>query len=526
MPLTFLSWAMTISLFYFTVWLGMRGSSVVRPSALQRGYVNLWLFVLGWVVQVFAAVAEDRLHLAVLYPTVFLQSAVFVSLLISLLEMFALPSKHDFARGMHDEHHERDLMGRDGADSPDGPPNDHDTDEPSEPTERTPLRSGDGSDSRITFAENYRRSVAREATAVANARKYQPFPYEQSWSGRLPTWTWIIQFLLLAPVPLILFGNLSLVFSSAVSMTGTDGSSLLLPLLLPAVMTIILIIPLTPFLHRVTHHVPTFLLLVFIGTFIYNLAAFPFSVNHRFKFYFQQVVDLDKGTDYTTLTGLEEFVRPVISSLPSVAGREPECKEYKQRDLTACKYDTSSLSPRLVDNRTINELISVSVPDSSDGLTTSITIDALETRMCYLDFSKRIHGFSVAGGSDRDPRFGALPEDGFKNIQLWRRDWDGAWNVTIQLTPHGRKNLGETWATKPEKSESFDMDELKRAAYFDEEEEDEGLKVLVRCAWSDANQPSTIPAIHELERYMPTWATLSKGNVGLVEVWKRFDVPN
>lgn len=516
---------MTISLFYFTLWLGMRGASVVRPSALQRGYVNLWLFVLGWVVQVFAAVAEDRMHLSVLYPTVFLQTAVFLSLVVSLLEMFALPSKQDFARGLHDEHHERDIMGRDGADSPAGG-NDHDTDEPSEPTERTPLRTGDGSDSRITFAENYRRSMAREATALANARKYQPFPHEQSWSGRLPTWPWIVQFLLLAPVPLMLFGNLALVFSSALSMTGTDGSSLLLPLVLPSIMTIILLLPLTPFIHRVTHHVPTFLLLVFIGTLIYNLAAFPFSVNHRFKFFFQQVVDLDKNTDYTTITGLEDYIRPVIASLPSVAGREPVCKEYKPRDLTACRYDSSSLTPHLVNNRTVEELISVSTSQSSDGLTANLLVDALETRMCYLEFSKPIFGFSIEGGSDRDSRFGTLPEEGFKNIQLWRRDWDGAWNVTVQLTGHGRKSSDNEAEAGPGPIESaFDyQEELKRAAFFEGEESKEELMVLVRCAWSDANQPSTIPAIHELERYMPTWATLSKGNVGLVEVWKRFGV--
>ena len=187
-------------------------------------------------------------------------------------------------------------------------------------------------------------------------------------------------------------------------MTGTDGSSLLLPLVGPAVMTIILILPLTPFIHRVTHHVPTFLLLVFIGTFIYNLAAFPFSVNHRFKFYFQQVVDLDKGTDYTTLTGLEEFVRPIIASLPSAAGREPECVDYQARDLTACRYSTSSLTPRLVNNHTVDELISVAVPESSDGLTSSIAIEALETRTCYLEFSQPIHGFSVQGGLDQDPK--------------------------------------------------------------------------------------------------------------------------
>lgn len=44
--MTFLSWAMTMSLFYFIFWLIVRGASFVRPSALHRGFALGWLFVM------------------------------------------------------------------------------------------------------------------------------------------------------------------------------------------------------------------------------------------------------------------------------------------------------------------------------------------------------------------------------------------------------------------------------------------------------------------------------------------------
>jgi hypothetical protein len=53
---------------------------------------------------------------------------------------------------------------------------------------------------------------------------------------------------------------------------------------------------------------------------------------------------------------------------------------------------------------------------------------------------------------------------------------------------------------------------------------DDPLEVTVRCAWSDANKPGTIPALDELLKYMPTWAAVTKKNVGLVEVRKTYKV--
>ena len=521
---------MTISLFYFAFWLIMRGSSIVRPSALQRAFVNIWLFILGWAVQVFAAVAEDRWKLGALYWAAFLQSVIFLSLLISLLEMFALPSKHDFARQSHDAHQAQDAHGASGNESSrslpqhDGNEDDDDTEEDT-PTETTPLRGAEqgysGNNSQPTFASTYRQSAHANEPAPELLHFPQPFPGEQSWSGRLPQWTWIIQFLLLAPFPIIIIGNLGLVATTALRMTGSDGSSLMLPLLAVGVFSILLILPLTPFIHRVTHHVPIFLLLVFAATFIYNLLAFPFSTESRFKFFFQQMIDLDEGTNKIRLSGLEDYVLPIIHSLPSAAGQSVNCKEgIGKGGLHACDYDGSSLPPHLVEGKDIDELISVSNPDSGDSSSVIISVDALDTRTCVLNTSRPIYGFSVAGGSARDERLGSPPEHGFETILLWRRSWEGAWNVTLDLEKKTKSIDGQ--ATLDAGSSADNTDELRVRS--EGTSADGPLEVTVNCKWSDANEPHTIPALRELRQFMPSWAAVTKSQVGLVEVRKTFKV--
>lgn len=503
---------MTVSLFYFAFWVIMRGSNFIRPSALHRGFAIVWLFMLGCVVQVFAAVAEDRSHIAALYSSAFLQSAVFISLFISLLEQFSLPSKHEFAHQLHDEHVARDTAGGhpSAADAtpvtvpdapapeepaPDAAPAEDGAESPGpdgEATEETPLIAGD----QPTFASTYRQSVSASPSG-----RPQPYGQEQTWSGSLPQWTWLLQFLLMLPVPLILIGNLGLVTTSALHMTGTDGSSLLAPLLSIGVISILILIPITPFVHRVTHHLPMFLLLVFVLTFIYNLAAFPFSVNHRFKLYFQEIVDLDKGTNMVYLTGLEDHVRSVISAIPAATGQKIECKYNDVWGLPTCAYDASTLPPDLVDGKTVDQLLTVTVPEKIDGSFASIIVDALDTRMCTVTTSQPIFGFTVEGGSPRDPRFGSLPNDGFSSFQLWRRSWDVPWNATLQLTRNSKVISDGT-----EADAAGDLD------------------VTVSCSYSDVNQPNTIPAFHELKQYMPSWSTVSKRTVGLVEVKKTYTI--
>lgn len=531
------SWGMTLSLFYFSFWLVMRGASFVRPTALHRGFVNIWLFALGWGLQVLAAVIEDRMHVGALYFAAFLQSGVFLSLLVSLLEQFALNSKRDFAMQLHDAHHARDHSAYEAsaplnqeADTNNTGHQDSDDEEGSNsgsPTEETPLRSGEqdyGTNDQPTFASTYRRSASEDSHPAPKIRGYPPYPHEQSWSGRLPTWTWIIQFLLLAPVPILLLGNLGLVAMSSLSMTGTDGGSLLTPLMAVGLTSILLLLPLSPFMHRITYHVPTVLFLVFAITFVYNLVAFPFSINHRFKFYFQQVIDLDNGTNIVSLSGIEEYIRPVIDSLPVAAGQKIGCQSSDSRpDLAECRYDASSLPPVLVVGKQPFELMNVTISRSVDGTAANVLLDALDTRTCYMDLSEPIYGFSVEGGGERDPRFGSFPPDGLQHLQVWRRDWDKSWNVTLQLTKSG--NSAKSSDTS-DAVEIWERDELEARTETELARRAEPLEVRVRCAWSDANKPSTIPAFHELRKYMPTWSVATKKTVGLVEVTKTFTVPS
>ena len=527
---------MTVSLFYFAFWLIMRGSSFVRPSALQRAHVNIWLFILGWAVQVLAAVAEDRWKIGSLYFAAFLHTAIFLSLLISLLEMSALPEKHEFARQLQEAHHttvghEAGGSHADGNQSSrteeqDGGSDGEDADEPEEATETTPLRAGEqgyGADNQqTTFARGSRRPVSAEAPSATAVPRYQPYAGEQSWSGYLPQWTWFIQFLLLAPVPVILIGNLGLVAMSSLNQTTADGSSQLLPLQAIAIMSILLLLPLTPFIHRVTHHIPIFLLALFVGTFIYNLVAFPFSIENRYKFYFQQIIDLDEGTNVVRLSGLEEYVRPVMASLPSAAGQNIECRSGGVKSgLVKCDYDGSSLSPTLVKGKELDELLTVTVPESIDSSLVTITVDAADTRMCVLNTSRPIYGFSVQGGSARDERLGALPREGFSSMDIWRRTWEGAWNVTLDLEKKGR-SVGQLDLGTEDTVEADGLDELK--ARSDEAFAADPFEVTVTCKWSDGNKPSTIPALHELRQFMPPWAAVTKSQVGLVDVKKTYKV--
>lgn len=516
-----ISWAMSISLFYFASWLVLRGASFVRPSVLQRGFATVWLFSLGWALQVFAAVAEDRWNISSLYAAAFLESAAFVSIVISLLEMFALPGKKSFAHQLHDAHQAQDRSDHDGTNDAENDQSD-DNDDEDEPTETTPLRAGDqdyGSAEQPTFANTYRQSTSAPSSTPHIKPRAQPYEREQSWSGRLPSWTWIIQFLLLAPIPIILIGNLGLLAMSAMHMTGTDGSSVLAPLLSIGIVSILILLPIMPFIHRVTHHIPLFLLLVFIATFIYNMAAFPFSVDNRFKFYFIESVDLDQGTNIVSLVGIEEFVRPVLASLPAASGQDINCTTDKGYALASCSYNASTLPPHLVNQGRLEDLLRVAMPKKLDGSTVNILIDALDTKTCTVKTSQPVFDIGVDGGSPRDTRYGSVPNDGFTSFQLWRRSWDQPWNVTINLAGTS-ESLSSDEAVLGIKGAADTMDELKSRAVVTKK----SLELEVTCSYSDVNDPTTVPAFHELRRYMPPWSTVTKRRVGLVEVKRTYKI--
>ncbi|KAI1342156.1 peptidase family M28 family [Xylariaceae sp. FL0016] len=515
-------WAMMLSLFYFVFWTIMAGANFARPSALHRGYALLWLFIIGWAILVIDTVFEDRFQIAAGYVFVFFQSALFLALFCFLCEMFALPTKKTYARQVHDEHDTRDhgsdhlrhhidevphSHGHDGHDSEeaDHEGGRHSADEEEEEehaSERTPLVGGHKRGRRTTFAQRYRQSISTminsaDAEGDHGSKSYE---FEQPWSSNLPNSVWIVEFLILGPFLIILFGQSGLMLVASVSQTGSDGSSLLLPYLTMALFSIFVLIPITPFMHRVTHHIPVFLMAVFVGTLIYNLVAFPFSPNNRYKVYFQQTVDLDVGSSRVHYVGVQEFVEKIVADIPSAMGKELNCSSTSslRAGLTVCSYDGIDVLPRVVKTDPIgippqkgfDNWLTYNITRAVGETKATFEVHGKETRSCAITFEKPIASFKVQGGGDPDSRFGSMPEDGLSKIKLYRRDWNIPWKVDVEWSP------GKSTAT--------------------------GIDGRVMCSWDDVNTAGAIPAYDEGLKFAPTWVALSKLASGLLEGSKAF----
>ncbi|KAI1330089.1 hypothetical protein F5Y16DRAFT_364046 [Xylariaceae sp. FL0255] len=497
-------WTMNISLFYFVFWTIMACANFARPSALHRGYAIFWLFFIGWAVLIANTVFEDRFRIAAGFTSVFFQAAVSLAAFISLCELSSLPTKMTFAQrvhGVHDEvdHGEAHMAEHNGEsahqnDGADDARNDGADDDQPTASETTPLMGN------TTFGAAYRRSV-EEADRKSTDGENEPYGYEQLWSTKLTSWTWILQFLVLGPFLIILAAQNGLLLGSAVAQTGTDGGSLLLPYIVVAFFTIFLLLPITPFIHRVTHHVPIFLLFVFVGTLIYNLTAFPFSVNNRYKLYFQQTVDLDAGSSRVHYVGLKEYVELAVADIPSAMGKELDCdwRQSSRAGLHDCSYDGADVPPNVAQSllppgvppqKGYHKWVTYNITRAKGATKATFEVDGMETRSCAITFKKPISGFTVHGSNAPDQRFGGVPDDGLEKIKLYRRDWGMPWVVDVE------------WAQGAD--------------------EGSGIDGRVVCSWDDVNTAGTIPAFDEGLKYAPTWVGLSKLSTGLLEGSKAF----
>ncbi|KAH8658783.1 putative zinc metalloprotease [Tricladium varicosporioides] len=500
-------WSMSLSLFFCSYWFIMAGCNFVRPSALNRGYVLFWMFIFGWALLVAATVFEDRYKISGGYMFVIYESAIFLATLVGLLELFALPTKSSIIEALHDDH--ETMEGVDAVPHSDGiieaaDGGNDDVTEEAEASETTPLVSGN--DHRgpfgATFARGYRRQYpdTTDGTTEPHEKKNHSFGEEQKWSAKLPTWTWLLQFLLLGPFTIIIIGQVGLLLVTATAQTGTDGSPLLLPYLVVTLFSVLVLLPLGPFIHRVTHHIPTFLLLVFIATLIYNLTAFPFSRNNRYKAYFQQTVDLDTGLNRVTIAGLEEYVRDIISYVPSASGQQINCTARATiRDgISFCSY--SGPDANVVEkvagvppSKEYESWLTYNVTRADKQNKATFHISGKETKACIIRFDDPFTGFKVHGAAKSDGKWADVPETGSDQIKLWHRDWEREWVVDVE------------WPVSEGKKEG-----------------DEGRSGRVVCLWSDHNVPGTIPALDEVQRFAPEWTSIVKLMDGLVEGSKAF----
>jgi len=489
-------WAMMLSLFYFAFWTIMAGANFARPSALSRGYAIIWIYAISWLLLVLNTVFEDRFSIGSGYVFVFLNSATFLAVLITLLEQLRLPTKLVWALQSHPDHH----VSEDHLESVPHPGN-RDVDDGGEPTESSPLiRSNNDNHHGTTFGGGYRQ---RQTPAAEGEDHYlqgrEPYEHEQAWSADLPSWLWFLQFLLLGPFLLIIIGQSGLLVVSSVSQTGVDGSSLLVPYLLTAFFSIMFILPIAPFVHRISHHVPLVLLLVFVATLIYNLLVFPFTEDSRAKIYFQQNLNLDTGVSEVTYNGIRAYVDRVLDELPSAMGKERNCTSSVRSGLTSCAYDGSSVPPNVVPEsssgippeKDFAAWISVNVTRADGNAKARFVVDAKETKSCRMTFDKRITTFRIKGANKPDERFAPIPEDGLNSIGLYRRDWGTPWEVVVRWDGEG-------------------------------DDSSTGMDGRLECYWADVNTPGTIPAYDEGLQYAPTWAALTKLGKGLVTGSKAF----
>ena len=89
---------MMLSAWFAIAWFFSRGADAMRPSALQRMYALIWLFIGSFVLLALVTVLANNYQVAAGYPALFYFAAVFWAALISYLELFFAPSKSAYAR--------------------------------------------------------------------------------------------------------------------------------------------------------------------------------------------------------------------------------------------------------------------------------------------------------------------------------------------------------------------------------------------------------------------------------------------
>jgi hypothetical protein len=497
--------SMMLSAWFFIAWFFSRGADAMRPSALQRTYALIWLFVGSFVLLALVTVFVNNYQVAAGYPALFYFAAVFVALLISYLELFFAPSKSAFARHLEEadesrpnsESASRPLTGSTSAARSDAVVDD-------DATETTSLLRGD----RRGF--NTRYGSRRESTSEGADHEQGPHrldlghPYlgEQEWSGRLPSWIWIIQLLILAPTVIILVGQVALLLTSGLYQTPSDGNSPLFIYLCIAALSVLLLAPTGPFIHRFTYHIPTFLFLVCVATLIYNLVAFPFSRDHRLKVYFVQRVNCETGINTVSLTGLDGYIQRIVGELPSAQGEQLNCTTPEvatRKELKTCEWQglpakvvpkSSQAAPFSNNTITTDSWIDYSIHKGNSSNKATIRVVGQNTRACRIVFNTPITELAVAGAVS-DARFKPVGAGGSREVRLWHRDFGKPWHVSV------------TWNAK--------------------EEAESKLSGKIVCLWSDANT-GDIPAFDEVQHYLPVWAVPSKISDGLVEGYKAFEV--
>lgn len=511
-----LYYSMMLCAWFVIMWFILRGADFVRPTALARAHSFGWLFVGAWAVLAVDTVAENNFRIAGGYFMVIYFAAIFLALLISYLEFFALPTKHKYVQLVANINNpsrpissHRSAVEGDRAESSDRTQHGNDADDATESTSLLGKKQTQYSGARGHRSISGYDDDDDEDSYTPTINGKQAYGDEQGWSATLPSWLWVLQFLFVGPIMIILVGQLGLFGASAMHQTLADGNKPLTVYLMLAIVSVLLLVPVSPFLHRFSYRVPTFLFCIFVGTLIYNLLAFPFSDQNQLKVFFNQEVDLASGHNKVYLHGLDGYLQDIIATLPSAAGQDIDCVDDSdfKGGLTRCSW--TGLKPHVLGTNasgmspsTYRSWVSVNTTRSNTTDNEAVfRVVGQNTRSCRLSFDSPIGDYDVDGAAPQDKRFTKIPnKDGVKEVRLWSRTWEKPWTVRVKA----QKDTGRGRKDQTPEQRTFDG--------------------RVVCIWSDANVAGTVPALDEIRQYAPTWAAVTKSRDGLVEGYKRFSV--
>ncbi|KAG8711905.1 hypothetical protein FRC11_001497 [Ceratobasidium sp. 423] len=336
---------------------------------------------------------------------------------------------------------------------------------------------------------NEQTSLLRRAHRVINQHLATPALGDPSKSRS--TWSAEILFSLLFPA--ILSSAIMTTLLTALAQTLADGNPAMPVYLAIGFISILLALPIAPIAHYIHRAASFFLVLVLVGTAIYNLTAFPFSPLNPLKTYVQQTIDLDSGVNQVHLVALASlsfpgYGRPPLwTSLPSAQPNTTVigCGGSQTRDgLVDCSW--SSLTPNVtLDSTPPAKWVKSSV--TKVGLNTArFKIQGRNTRSCRIYSDVPMKSARVVGGHWER---GVEPKEEFNEIRLWSRTWDESFEVLVSWP----RNNGTSRTGR------------------------------IACEWAEWDH-ERIPAIDELRTFLPPWTVVSKLNDGLVEGTRKFEV--
>lgn len=288
---------------------------------------------------------------------------------------------------------------------------------------------------------------------------------------------WMFQFWLGVVFPVIWASQTVLLVMTSLGQTLIDGSAPSTVYLGMALIGFLVVLPLAPFLHAVHFNVTLSLALALVASAIWCLVAPPFTPTYPFKTFYQQLITLDANpvTNKVTLGGLPWVVPATVESWKPEG--EVECGQSMEvmfrPNLRACVWEGHSGAEGMgLDFSILRTSMNHAI----------LKVTGSNTRSCGVTFDKPVRSIGI-----RDAAAPSTTGQPVSEVVLMSRTWNKTFEIGIQF-----------------------------------EGDLEGGTVY--CKYADA-RPGMIPDFDDVLESIPVWATVTKGDSGLVVAKKNWTLP-